>query len=445
MPNPVKPSINKKDTEFKVPPAKKRLRSSASASNVEVARSSSTSNITLKNSFEVLSNADPDDDMSSSSFGSRPNSNRQHRPALNINKSKSVSKSTKPVFVDCNYNVAVNFIKTVQLKAPPLLKIINAKSMQIICGDREDKAKLISSLTDKQFKFHTFAEPADRDFTFILSGYHKDTNDAILAEIKAEGLEPLRVSLMSEKFEKPVYLVHFARGATNINTLQHNYPTVNRVLIHWSKIDQTRKAPTQCNRCQIWGHSARNCGRDFRCVKCTSTHAPGKDNCERKTREGTAKCVNCGGDHPANHRECEAFLRYQAKNIRRRMPAQRQFVSSPAPWANPSQNSVRYREDFPPLTKMNNQKSSNIQKPVSFTQIPTSSKSIPLPHRVDKSGANNINFADAHAAFWEIPDINETLTQFIALTNELSACMDHGQRISIILRYCARNPIHNAP
>ena len=58
----------------------------------------------------------------------------------------------------------------------------------------------------------------------------------------------------------------------------------------------------QCYRCQRFGHTAKHCNFQRRCVKCPETHEPG--SC---TRDGDLPpyCVNCGEEgHPANYRGC---------------------------------------------------------------------------------------------------------------------------------------------
>ena len=47
------------------------------------------------------------------------------------------------------------------------------------------------------------------------------------------------------------------------------------------------------------------------CVKCAGQHET--KNCSRKTRDSSVRCVNCGGDHPANHRGCLVHKQLQQK------------------------------------------------------------------------------------------------------------------------------------
>lgn len=60
----------------------------------------------------------------------------------------------------------------------------------------------------------------------------------------------------------------------------------------------------QCYRCQGYGHSQRYCKLQVRCVKCGEEHATSE--CQKK-REDPAKCVHCGGAHPASYKGCPAY------------------------------------------------------------------------------------------------------------------------------------------
>lgn len=68
----------------------------------------------------------------------------------------------------------------------------------------------------------------------------------------------------------------------------------------------------QCLNCQHFGHTAKNFSRRFRCIKCPDKHEPGKCPTDEHTREDINRrkpsCVNCGKNHPANYRGCQAYI-----------------------------------------------------------------------------------------------------------------------------------------
>lgn len=81
--------------------------------------------------------------------------------------------------------------------------------------------------------------------------------------------------------------------------------------------------PTQCRNCQQFGHSASNCFRNFRCVKCQLTHKPGEcpTDIAAATPRPAPACVNCGQiGHPANFRGCAHYKQlYQRMEDRKRL------------------------------------------------------------------------------------------------------------------------------
>lgn len=446
-------------TPFKVPsPRKKRFKKKNSELLNPLVRSASTSDVATQNAYGLLNNDQNTDDYEMSSVGSvgsRQRQNRQYRPTLSTSKVVPEKKirPPKPVFVDCNYEVALNYINNTSINVKPKLRLKGPNTTQFFCASADDKAELIKMLKEKQLKYHTFTEPSDRNEVFILRDFIiKAELPEILENIQAEGINATNVTLFTEKFEKPVYLVHFSKGSININTLIHQYKSVGHCLVKWEKLSRTKKAPTQCHRCQTWGHTANNCGRDFRCIKCTKVHAPGRLNCDRKTREGVPKCVNCDGEHPANHQLCPAYVKYQKVTESRRTPVQRTFNSTPAPWAfnNPTRGQRGYQQEFPSLPRRQGSQRNewgisfrnNVQhQSVSFTCQPTSSNAVPMARNVPSVAS----FADMQSAFMSIPEMDDTMALYGQLIHELSNCFDHGLRLSIILRYTASKPIHNVP
>lgn len=69
-----------------------------------------------------------------------------------------------------------------------------------------------------------------------------------------------------------------------------------------TKVYPHRNKPLHCNRCQAYGHSSKRCSaNDFVCRECSDNHPT--DQCLAPFK----KCANCGGDHPAGHRNCRIY------------------------------------------------------------------------------------------------------------------------------------------
>jgi len=92
-------------------------------------------------------------------------------------------------------------------------------------------------------------------------------------------------------------------------------------IIRWEKFQNSRPI-RQCFNCQPFGHSSKFCGRPPKCVKCDQQHA--SKNCTKPVGS-SPKCVNIGGEHPANYTGCPQYLRQlhltpQINNQQQRKP-----------------------------------------------------------------------------------------------------------------------------
>lgn len=63
-----------------------------------------------------------------------------------------------------------------------------------------------------------------------------------------------------------------------------------------------RGSITQCQRCQVWGHSMGNCQRPVKCSKFAKDHEI--TPCHHT---GELTCANCKGQHRAFSKNCPVF------------------------------------------------------------------------------------------------------------------------------------------
>lgn len=217
---------------------------------------------------------------------------------------------SKPIIVDCDNKVASNILNDRASKLTSTATVqnsTNGRSM-IQCGSKADKVEVIKLLKHSNLQFHTFAEKDEKSQVYILkglSGYSDaEVNDLLTQNIKDYTLKVTRISKADSPH--PVFRVLFQGNKINVEFLQHNHRFIGYLKVSWEKIRQDHKRPTQCFRCQGWGHTTLGCNRNFKCVKCAGDHEPGK--CQRKNRDDDSvplKCANCGGNHPANFTDCE--------------------------------------------------------------------------------------------------------------------------------------------
>lgn len=72
------------------------------------------------------------------------------------------------------------------------------------------------------------------------------------------------------------------------------------------KIEEPHKSSgiPQCKKCQRWNHTKQGCIRPIRCFKCAQNHESATCLLKDPTK---FKCVNCGLNHTANYRGCQAY------------------------------------------------------------------------------------------------------------------------------------------
>jgi hypothetical protein len=228
--------------------------------------------------------------------------------------SREQQKSTiKPIFIELNINEVREVLKILKLK--DILYKMQSGKTQIFAPTIEAKSSIMNMLKSKKIGFYSFTEKSEKPLTFVLKGFYKTSCEEVLNKLKEAKIPVIRVTKLESKIQETeknfiFYIVQISSDATNINSnvLNHNHQVIDNIIVKWENFKRSNKSPTQCFNCQRWGHSSQNCGFPFKCVKCTEHHAPGQ--CMRKTREGTPKCINCGGDHAASFRKCPKFIEY---------------------------------------------------------------------------------------------------------------------------------------
>lgn len=357
----------------------------------------------------------------------KPQKQQQQKPI-----SDTKPRKVKPIVVDSNYKVLDQLLNSLKLPSKPFMRISSGREgkaqTRIECATIDDKLAVITALKQKQFVFHSHPEPGNRIKLFVLKHHFRVELDEMMRIVEEAEIPASKVTFLLDHPERPVYLIHSNDEDININTLQHRHRTLGSLIVMWDRFDMRRKRPMPCRRCKMWGHAANSCGRPFRCIKCTATHAPG--DCDRKDRSiGTPKCVNCDGDHPANSTTCPSYAAY-AKGIQRRRQIQNRNVSRSTTVRWPSAGAAVAETNFIHSNPQNN--ASSYSATVRGTQNASGSAEFPsLP-----SQSQQFNFADLHAQFASIPNIGQTMNVFGEMIAKLQNTEVESERLLILMQYC---------
>lgn len=173
----------------------------------------------------------------------------------------------------------------------------------------DDHATVKDFLAQQNIPFYTYTTIDKKPVRLVLKGvHHSYTPEDITADLTAKNIKVTAVQPMFAKGKVPVdmFLVSFEHG-TKITELMKTVKYICYQSISWQPFIK-KDVGTQCRKCQRFGHAASNCGLEYRCVKCTHSHAPG--DCPLENEE-PATCVNCNSNHPANYKKCTEYLKYK--------------------------------------------------------------------------------------------------------------------------------------
>lgn len=183
---------------------------------------------------------------------------------------------------------------------------------------------------------------------FVLFGLDSEIKpESIILEMNHHEFYPTEVKPMTIKNAKFTgqanFIVYFKKSdRVTINDLQL-ISGISHIRVRWEKYRQVQNGPTQCRRCQSFGHGMVNCFKKPKCVKCSLEHLTSE--CPLKPITGTKLeshrllCANCNLHHTASFSRCPFRLKYiesrQNTNIITRKSTTHQHLSTHNPGSFP--------------------------------------------------------------------------------------------------------------
>lgn len=185
-------------------------------------------------------------------------------------------------------------------------------NIQLTFEKPEDYRFAINYSRHNNLQYHTYEIDAEnKPIKIIIRGLPITTPiQQIMDNLTEQGFKNNKVSQLVSRRTKenlPLFLVTLPNNEHSKNIF--NITNILRLVITVEKY-KGLSGPSQCYRCQRFGHSANYCTANVRCMKCAKEHHT-KD-CQ-KTREVPALCINCGGDHPASYRSCPLYISISKK------------------------------------------------------------------------------------------------------------------------------------
>lgn len=387
-----------------------------------------------------------------------------------IHEAELTSKSSKPIVADTSMQVLSRYLKEsavvfsdddYTISSKPTKPGLGKKVL-IHCTNTAVKSKVSKILEDHQVNYHSFTEDSDKSVMFVLKGLDFEPIPAeILDMLQEKEVPATKVSVIFKGSDSyaPVFLVQFAKGSLNLAELNHRFKKIGHNKIYWEKPRSTAKKLTQCHNCQAWGHSSINCHRQPRCVKCTEHHSTA--DCPRKEKAGTAKCINCDGDHAANYRGCSAHKSYAS--LFKKKPST-EVIGKPAGRSLQPPPNLNDVTSFPHLEKRRHTFSAQprINAARKLPDVQNSQQSTSQPQLMDASDESSDDedctqavsfnrkpvknclksrYEEARKFFEEDPGIAKAMKEFILFVDRLRNA-DHVGKIAILSEHYGLDHAH---
>lgn len=203
---------------------------------------------------------------------------------------------------------------------------------------KEDFDLVKKSLNSSQTGFYSHPGKEDRMTKFLLKGLVCTDSNELRGELSHVGIRPAEILEITPKrsryHDDKLYLLSFKIGEMKLQDLQ-KIRVVCQQIVTWDKYTPRRKGPTQCRKCQMFGHGTTYCHLPDKCGKCAGNHTTMECSA---TPEAIKRCANCGKNHEANSLECETRAEYIAiknranhQSIKKHAPIQQTPRFVPAP------------------------------------------------------------------------------------------------------------------
>lgn len=313
------------------------------------------------------------------------------------------------------------------------LKVIGNGQVKIQLTDVSNFKPVIEMLDENKTQYHTYKPKEDRTFRVVMKGmHHSIQSEDITAELNKLGHEVTNVWNIRHRTTKTPLPMHYVDFATNENNKNiYKIKLIKQNTVSFEPPRAKRVIP-QCTRCQSFGHTKNFCRRPEKCVKCAGSHHT-KD-CERRERDNRVKCVNCGGDHPANYRGCNIHKQLQQKlypTLRKKQLTPQQNIMAnqqPRPNMTPYQWPINYNQAFPILPSQAGRKYSQVLNNV-IPPGPANQQTIQSFNNTNEQPTNDIS--ELKSLIRELIEQNrENAKNMSTMLNLLTALVNKSNNVS---------------
>lgn len=189
---------------------------------------------------------------------------------------------------------------------------------KIFLDTNDDRMLVEQSLVEKNIEFFSHPTTDQKTFKTVLRGLPELPTDNIIACLKDNNnISAQKVTMFKTNSTNKIYLIEFNKNDINKADLSRIKVVYNHI-VHWEPYRKTKRGPTQCRKCGMYGHGMSHCHRITTCLYCGDKHDTSKcplSAVNNKNANPIYKCANCVGNQLAhNHRsddpDCPSRKKY---------------------------------------------------------------------------------------------------------------------------------------
>lgn len=342
-------------------------------------------NLLKSNSFSELEDEDENGSTTQNQISNSSGKNKKNP------KDKEKIPKIPPInLIKVKYEKAVEILKTENIKDYSVK--LTTLGCRISLNSQTNFILLKSKLRELKVEFFTYEVPEDKPVKLVLSGLPLvDTSklETCLKDKGVSGIQEIKVMTVRKfKFEtEHLYLIHFAKSEFDMTYIRQ-IKSLENLIVHWDYYNK-RMGPTQCRRCQMFGHGTKNCNIEPRCVVCGDKHDtkqcphPKPDFKNGQPTPDYVRCINCNESHQANYQGCKKLKEYieiknrmNDRNAGRKTKQNYSYSEGNFPAINGNQRILRGNQNSQNFEKISysnvltqNNQNSNNQSLFSFEEI----------------------------------------------------------------------------
>lgn len=302
---------------------------------------------------------------------------------------------------------------------------------------------------DRQIPHFTHAVDASKPLRIVLLGLPNMSIDNVKEALSEFNVTPEDVKQMRVRnlrfLEHNNFILYFRKGSISIGALRE-IKAINNVLVKWTYYDAKRHGPTQCRRCQAWGHGSSNCHLPPACVKCAGSHETSKCTASAKGEKvptDQLKCVNCQESHAASYGGCACRQSYIASRPKRQAPSSHRnrggrpgFNRKPAP----SPGDLRDPKQYPPPSpEQQQQQHPRQQYGASYSNALTSKTNNSYTTNHSNNSNNNSNNNSQNQSVDDSYSVQEVFGIYNNLVKIANSGKSRSEQFEMILSFAMKN------